>query len=52
VSQLKKDFNFKAQDRNWADKIRPHLKTCFIDKTNNRLTRTSIDKKDKIKLVK
>ena len=52
VSQLKKEFGFKAQDRNWADKIRPHLKTCFIDPKNNRLTRTSIDKKDKIKLVK
>lgn len=52
VSELKKEFNFKKQDRNWNDKIRPNLKSASINKENSRLTRIQLDEKDKFKIVK
>ena len=52
VSELKKEFKFKKQDRNWNDKVRPNLKSASINKENNRLTRIQIDNKDKFKVVK
>jgi hypothetical protein len=51
VSEVKKKFGFKTNDRKWNDKIRPELKSCKV--IGGRLTRIEMDNvKDNIKLVK